>query len=220
MTVGGVNAASPLDPSLAPDDVSLDSAPAPAASTAGNSAASGLPDRSTVLSNLGTLPPDEPDDNALRNHIAFFAAPGSDELTLDSVKQGLVQLGFSTGEAAIGAHVFFDPLPTHNVDEIVNLSEARHPDSGSFQKDGKFDEAAFQKWFGATDTDHDGQLSRLELMRGTLKLTDGPKTFISSMVELQGMFSVLSKQGPVDEQTVHDFFTGDFMAKLRAERQS
>ena len=154
----------------------------------------------------------------LEKHIAFFDRDGDGTLTFDDVKASFQDLGYGRAESYLAAHLFFDPLPTHDVHEIAKLSEARHPDSGAFKKDGTFDEAAFEKWFAQTDADGDGQVSRHELLVGTLRLTDSAKTFISSYVELQLMYTTLEAPGSIAESAVRDFFTGDFMAKIAAKR--
>jgi Ca2+-binding EF-hand superfamily protein len=161
-----------------------------------------------------------PDDSGLRKHLEFFDRNGDGQLTFDEVKAGLGDLGFHGVGATLLTHLTFDPLKTHDIDELVQDASIRHKDSGAFRAgDGTFDQAAFDKWFTSADKNGDGKLTRLELVEATMKLSDSVKTAILSMLEMQLMFSTLEKTGPVDRQTVHDFFTGDYLAKIAAQRQ-
>jgi hypothetical protein len=168
------------------------------------------------LARAGSAPA-APERTALERHMDFFDVNKDRRLDPGEVFQAIRELGFSRALAAIGTAFVFSVMPSRNVDELAKT--VRHKDSGTFRAaDGSFDEARFRAWFEATDKDGSGTLTRSELLHATLAISDAPLNVFLSTIELQPMYTVLAKQGPVTKEAVRDFFTGAFFDKLAAKR--
>ena len=164
----------------------------------------------------GGLAPAEPADGALDRHIRFFDIAGDGRITVGEIHEGMLEMGFSKLTAAVVAPVLAVALPS----KVSDIAQVRHPDSASFTSNGRFDDAAFERWFAATDHDGSGGLTRFELLKSTLALADGPMTFLASMGEFQLMYTIVARDGQASKEALRDFFSGAFFDKIIAKRKA
>jgi peroxygenase len=222
----GVQGFSPLDrfdlmsPLVDPPPVDADVSTTPDEATATPAAAppstGALPDRDAVMAKLAAAPADDAtptDEDVLKKHIEFFDRNHDGKIEPDEVKKAMAELGLSPAAAGVLTKIVFAG-PT----DVKQIEATRHADTGAFSTDGRFDEQKFDAWFDKTDRDGSGTLSRWELLRGSFLLADGAKSFFLSVCELQPMYSVLAKHGPLTKDAVRDFFTGKFLDKIAAQR--
>lgn len=153
------------------------------------------------------------DDPALDQHVAFFDVNRDGRIEAPEIRQALLDLGFSRFLAAVLTPVL--ALLPSQVDEVRDL---RHDDTGAFDSDGEFDEAAFEAWWRSTDRDGSGDLSRWELFLGSLKLADDPMSAGLSIAEFQLVHTLLSEDGGLTRQAVLEFLNGDLVQRLVAAR--
>ena len=155
-------------------------------------------------------------DSALGRHIELFDVDGDGRITSAEIHQVMLEMGFSKLTTAVVAPVLAIALPS-KVDDLLRV---RHADSASFSKDGRFDDAAFERWFTAADDDGSGGLTRFELMKSSLSLADGPISFIASTAEFQLMYTVVARDGQAPKEALRDFFSGAFVDKILARRKA
>lgn len=154
--------------------------------------------------------------DALGRHIRFFDIDGDEHITVAEIQEGMLEMGFSRLTAAVVAPILGALLPSR----VNDLARVRHPDSGAFTKDGRFDEAAFERWFNAADDDGSGGLTRFELMKSSLSLADNPFTFLASSAEFQLMYTIVARDGQASKEALRDFFSGAFLDKIVARRKA
>jgi hypothetical protein len=157
-----------------------------------------------------------PADGALDRHIRFFDIDGDGRITVAEIHEGMLEMGFSKLTATVVAPVLGAALPA----KVSDIAQVRHPDSASFTSGGRFDDAAFERWFAATDTDGSGGLTRFELLKSTLALADGPMTFLASTGEFQLMYTIVARDGQAPKEALRDFFSGAFFDKIIAKRKA
>ena len=160
--------------------------------------------------------PPDPGDNALATHVSFFDVDADGTITRSEIHRALRELGFSTLVATVVAPVLAIALP-NRVDDVVTV---RHDDTGSFTRDGQFDEAAFAAWWERTDRDGDGRLSRWELLCSSLALADDPVSAVASVGEFQLVHLLLAEDGGLRRPAVQGFLDGRLFADLMARRDA
>ena len=154
------------------------------------------------------------DDPALDAHIVFFDVDGDGDITASEIKTALVELGFSKVLSAVLAPALALALPS----SVAEIRDVRHDDSGAFDKDGRFDEAAFDTWWGETDTDASGGLTRWELLLGSARIADDASSLVASLAEFQLLHSLLAENGALSRAAIEDFLNGDLFRRLIALR--
>lgn len=155
-------------------------------------------------------------DNALDAHVVFFDRNRDGVMTREEIRIALEELGFSRLLSRVLAPVLSLTLP-NDVDVVRVL---RHDDTGSFDREGNFDEDAFAEWFERTDKDGSGDLSRWELLVASKKMTDDPISLVASVAELQLMHRLLAEDGGLSRSAILRFMNGDLFRELMAEREA
>lgn len=153
-------------------------------------------------------------DDALSVHVAFFDVNRDERITRAEIDQALQELGFSRLVAALTAPILSLALPA----DVARARSLRHDDTGSLAESGGFDEAAFLQWYDQADRDDSGSLSRLELLRSSLEITDDPVSFVASVGELQLLHLLLAKDGGLRREAAASFMSGDLFRELIARR--
>jgi hypothetical protein len=162
-----------------------------------------------------THPDPEVPDSALTTHIVFFDVDRDGRITREEIHQALQELGFSRIASAILAPVLALALPS----QVKDLKEFRHADSGSFDRDGRFDEGVFVAWWNETDLDGSGDLSRWELLLGSVRLADDATSLIASVAEFQLLHLLLAEDGALSRKPVEQFLNGELFLKIMRQRE-
>jgi hypothetical protein len=211
-----------LEPAALPE-AEPEPSEAPADPVAVPSPSDSATSRDQVLSALTAQAPAEADDDVLHKHLAFFDVDGTGVLTVPGVAKAMEELlGLPSAVAIPAAAATLAALPTNRVDELETVM--RHNDTGSFTKDGKFDEAGFDEWFAKTDTSGKGSLSQLDLLRASVEMSKTLRDFTLSVRELQPLYLVLKHQGEVgpdgrvSKEALRDFFSGALFDRIAARR--
>jgi len=154
-------------------------------------------------------------DDALNIHVEFFDRNRDGQITRQEIQKALRELGFSRLVAAAVAPALALGLPG-DVDAARAL---RHDDSGAFDRDGRFDEGAFVDWWERSDTDGSGDLSRWELLLGSVRLADDPVSLVASVGEFQLLHLLLAEDGRLNRLAVEGFLSGALFRKIIDQRE-
>lgn len=152
-------------------------------------------------------------DTELDTHIVFFDRNRDGTITREEIHRALVELGFRDITARILTPIL-GLLPA----EVEALRRLRHDDSGSFSADGAFDEEAFLRWWQDTDRDDSGDVSRWELLLGSVKLADDPASAVASIAEFQLVHGLLAEDGRLTRDSVQSFLDGELFRRIIAAR--
>jgi hypothetical protein len=155
-----------------------------------------------------------PTPDALDVHVVYFDRNRDGTFTRAEIQKALEELGFSRLTAAVVAPVLALALPA----DVAAARRIRHADSGSFDRDGRFDDTAFEDWFRRTDRDGDGGLGRWELLVGSWRLADSPTALVASVGELQLVYTLLAEDGGLTRQAIREFLDGELFRRIMAER--
>jgi hypothetical protein len=104
-----------------------------------DSAPAAAPEAGASSSEQKKLVKVEHPEDALDVHIRFFDVDGDGKLSVHETREALQELGFSKITSAIMAPLLTLPLPK----DVNQVHKVRHNDSGTFKKDGKFDEVLY-----------------------------------------------------------------------------
>lgn len=155
------------------------------------------------------------DDSALNIHVVFFDVDQDGQITRSEIQTALQELGFSRLVSAVVAPVLAVALPA----EVSAAKDLRHADSGALDGGGGFDEEAFLQWFEEADRDDSGTLSRLELLRSSLKIATDPTSLVASVGELQLVHLLLAEDDGLHRDAVQRFLNGDLFRELIRQRR-
>ena len=154
------------------------------------------------------------DDNALRTHVVFFDVDGDGHNEAPEIYRALRELGFSRTVSLVATPALALALPG----DVAEAAKLRHDDSGALDAEGAFDEAAFLKWWEASDTNDDDRLTRWELLLSSWRLSDDAVSAVASVAEFQLLHLLLAEDGGLRREPVRRFLSGELFQELMAKR--